>query len=257
MIPPILWKQGPVQEEELAPATRSYLHSISVSNPGWNVRYFSDSAAREFISQELPEPKILRAYDTLIPGAYRADLFRYCLLYLRGGLYGDLKQRYLGPLDQFVDRLNDQLVTVKDMDHDGSPGVQVSFIAAVPGLPVFRTAIDLVVDNVEQRAYGRSFLSVSGPALFWEALDRHPEVTCRMDLEQSGPEFITWARGLATTARRTRAAIQTKALPEPSVNSGQYALLWQQRAIYSDKDTQSSDRDREQSQLTTERQTIE
>ena len=34
---------------------------------------------------------VLNAYDSLIPGAYKADLFRYLVLYREGGVYLDCK----------------------------------------------------------------------------------------------------------------------------------------------------------------------
>ena len=232
MIPAVLWKTGPVEEASLAPQTLAYLRSIAEQNPTYTVRYCSDRRARALLAADFAdEPRILRAYDVLIPGAYRADLFRYCMLLRHGGVYGDLKQRYLAPLDAMVDRARDELVIVRDLEHEGHAGVQVSFIAAVAGLAVFRTAIDRLVENVERRDYGESFLAVTGPRLFRWALDRHPEQRCREELEQSGPAFIVW-RHHPPAASRSRAAIHTKALPECSVASGRYAILWQHRAIF-------------------------
>ena len=49
---------------------------------------------REFIKVNF-NPLVLKAYDTLIPTAYKADLFRLCVLYINGGIYGDLTQEFL------------------------------------------------------------------------------------------------------------------------------------------------------------------
>jgi len=51
---------------------------------------FHDAACREFIAQEYP-PDVLMAYDRLIPTAFKADLWRYCVLYKYGGVYLDAK----------------------------------------------------------------------------------------------------------------------------------------------------------------------
>ena len=45
---------------------------------------------REFISKYFNKD-VLEAYDTLLPGAYKADLWRYCILYKMGGIYMDIK----------------------------------------------------------------------------------------------------------------------------------------------------------------------
>jgi len=51
---------------------------------------FNDSDCRAFIMREYP-PDVLTAYDRLIPTAFKADLWRYCVLYKYGGMYLDVK----------------------------------------------------------------------------------------------------------------------------------------------------------------------
>jgi len=51
---------------------------------------FHDAECRDFIAQEYP-PDVLMAYDRLIPTAFKADLWRYCVLYKYGGVYLDAK----------------------------------------------------------------------------------------------------------------------------------------------------------------------
>ncbi len=51
---------------------------------------FCDSDCRSFIAREYP-PDVLMAYDRLIPTAFKADLWRYCVLYKYGGVYLDVK----------------------------------------------------------------------------------------------------------------------------------------------------------------------
>ena len=56
---------------------------------------FNDAACREFIAREYP-PDVLFAYDRLIPTAFKADLWRYCVLYKYGGVYLDAKLGWRG-----------------------------------------------------------------------------------------------------------------------------------------------------------------
>jgi len=51
---------------------------------------FNDTDCRDFIAREYP-PDVLMAYDLLIPSAFKADLWRYCVLYKYGGVYVDAK----------------------------------------------------------------------------------------------------------------------------------------------------------------------
>ena len=47
---------------------------------------FHDAECRAFISREFPDD-VLYAYDHLIPTAFKADLWRYCVLYKYGGVF--------------------------------------------------------------------------------------------------------------------------------------------------------------------------
>jgi mannosyltransferase OCH1-like enzyme len=59
-------------------------------NPEFNIQLFDCNERREFIKNNFSED-ILTAYDTLKPGAYKADLWRLCILYINGGIYCDIK----------------------------------------------------------------------------------------------------------------------------------------------------------------------
>jgi hypothetical protein len=56
---------------------------------------FHDAECRAFIAREFPDD-VLYAYDQLIPTAFKADLWRYCVLYKYGGVYLDIKLGFLG-----------------------------------------------------------------------------------------------------------------------------------------------------------------
>ena len=59
-------------------------------NPEFNIQIFDCDQRRDFIKNNFHED-ILIAYDTLKPGAYKADLWRLCVLYVNGGIYADIK----------------------------------------------------------------------------------------------------------------------------------------------------------------------
>ena len=56
---------------------------------------FNDDECRAFIAREYPSD-VLDAYDNLIPTAFKADLWRYCVLYMYGGVYLDIKLQVCG-----------------------------------------------------------------------------------------------------------------------------------------------------------------
>ncbi len=61
----------------------------SFRQSGWEYRFYTDDMAAAFLSTHFP-PEVRQAYDDLLPGAFKADLFRYCVLLIHGGLYADV-----------------------------------------------------------------------------------------------------------------------------------------------------------------------
>jgi hypothetical protein len=56
----------------------------SWKNTGWQYRLYTDVTARKYIEDHFPS-RFVEAFDVLIPGAYKADLFRYLVLLREGG----------------------------------------------------------------------------------------------------------------------------------------------------------------------------
>ena len=73
------------------------METIISLNPEYEYRYYSDEDCRDFILKYLGS-RVAKAYDSLIPGAYKADLFRYCVIYIKGGVYLDSGFVAINPL---------------------------------------------------------------------------------------------------------------------------------------------------------------
>ena len=132
---------------------------IKQSNPAFNYMLFDDNDCREFIKTNFNKD-VLNAFDTLIPGAYKADLWRYCVLYTLGGVYIDIK--YI-PINGFkFISLTEKEHWVMDIDNNG---VYNALIVAKPGNAILLQAINNIVNNVKNRYYGNSCLDPTGPLL--------------------------------------------------------------------------------------------
>lgn len=73
----------------------------SWKNAGWEYRFYDDAAVEEYIETNFPS-RFLRAYQSLTPGAYKADFFRYLVLMKDGGIYADVDVMLDTNLDSFV-----------------------------------------------------------------------------------------------------------------------------------------------------------
>ena len=185
-IPPVLYKQG--ESDELAPQIVELYRTIEAENPGYRVVYFSNTTRRAFIVERLEHkfPGLVDAYDRLVPGAYKADLFRICVLYANGGLYGDYSQQYMVPLDTLVDRQRDELVLSLDAPMPFYPQIYrkgvACFLASRPEHPYWQHCIKQIMNNVHTEYYGSCPLDPTGPGLLQTVLDAHPETRYRMDI---------------------------------------------------------------------------
>ena len=52
----------------------------------YDIKYYTDKDCIDFLKREYNE-EIVTIFKTLATGAHKADLFRYCVLYIEGGVY--------------------------------------------------------------------------------------------------------------------------------------------------------------------------
>lgn len=133
-------------------------------NPDFTFHLYDDNECRDFIKQHY-NADVLGAYDVLKPGAYKADLWRYCILYMYGGIYMDVKIKLL-----FNVSLSELIYSehyVKDIDGPFVTfGIYNAFMVHEPRSPILFKLIQQIVLNVKEKYYGESPLSITGPELF-------------------------------------------------------------------------------------------
>lgn len=144
---------------------REAMYSWITRNPEYEHRYYDDRARRNFIKQHF-DVETLWAYDKLIPGAYRADLWRYCVIYQHGGYYVDIKLGALAPLSM-INKHDTELILVND-NLDGS--LLNGFFGAVPKHPAILACIKLAVNRVLNEEYGPAMIYPTGPLAMGAAI---------------------------------------------------------------------------------------
>ena len=146
----------------------STVHSFS---NGYSHFLLGDGAIRELISARLGL-EILEVYDGLIPFAYKADLARYCVLYLFGGWYFDIAARLNIPLP-VVDAASH--IFFKDAPNPGLPtwDVHNGLIYAAQGSSIMMSAIMGIARNYAEKWYGTNALCPTGPNLLGRVVAIH------------------------------------------------------------------------------------
>lgn len=126
----------------------SLMHGAVMSwvdlNPEYEYRFHDDDEARNFLRDAF-EPEVLQAYDTLQSGAFKADLWRYCRLYVDGGIYSDIDQVCHRPLSEFLSP-EDEFVSARAGNLPFA--IYNGFICTKPSHPFLRKAIDRAVDLI-------------------------------------------------------------------------------------------------------------
>jgi mannosyltransferase OCH1-like enzyme len=146
---------------QLPPCLDETVKELKSANQEWEHHLYDDETCREFIKRYFP-PVVVWAFDTLLPGTFKADLFRYCVMYIHGGVYLDIKYR---PVNGFS--FNEFLINKEGTFVYEKPGViYQGFFMCKPMDQRCRKAIWKVVENVKNKNYGCCVICPTGPHLF-------------------------------------------------------------------------------------------
>ena len=146
---------------DLPDKMRKNVEELKRDNPEFKHYLYDDKMCRDFIKSNFNE-EVLWAFDKLKPGAYKADLWRYCILYINGGIYLDIKFKCI---DNFrLIELTEQEYWVKDIKRVIN-GIYQALMVTFPRNNILWKAIQEIVINCKNNLYSLNTLAVSGPTL--------------------------------------------------------------------------------------------
>lgn len=184
----------------IPPVFTKCIESWRTVNPHCSYYYYTGVEAERFIGAHF-EPRVLQAYRDLYPGAFKADLWRICQLYHRGGIYADIK---MCAVDSFEPLLMEyDLILTVDIN---SSHIYNAFMGARKGHPFLKLVIDTIVTLVEKRSMGivkPDALGITGPAMvgwclrqytghssFTKGSYYHPDGTCYLLLDHQFASIV-------------------------------------------------------------------
>ena len=160
------------KSHEVPKGMRDNILRLLKTNPEFDYYLYSDEECAAFIADNY-DKDVLAAFQALKPGAYKSDLWRYCILYKLGGVYLDIKYYSTVPLINVIDE--NPTVFVRDAD---SYSVQIpagdfsfqtclynGFMISPPKNEIFKLCIDEIVESCKKRLYRRNNVDVTGPCL--------------------------------------------------------------------------------------------
>jgi hypothetical protein len=185
-----VWTTGPFSLLNRPKVLHDALKTWVARGPrGLVSHWFDDSSMQEYIARHFPGH--LQDYNNLVPGAYRADLWRLLVLLREGGLYADSGVHIAGALkdvQSFWDQyFQAHFVMIDDHNPDVSNSVFQGVLGArSPGHPLLAEALGQVTANIRGQKYGRNALDITGPCAVGAA------ITAALD--RANPEFLKTMR---------------------------------------------------------------
>ena len=208
--------------KDLPPAMKANVDRLTTQNPTFKVTLSDNEDCQEFLKTYFPA-EVAQAFDILKPGAYKADLWRLCALYVHGGIYMDIKlqsQINLSTLlirEQFV---YDGVFTRNKVHYKS---IYNGLIISRPNNPILLRGIVQILINVSKQFYGESPYDITGPHMLGSLY----ESTDPFLLVHHGPKKTETIRLHNTVLFKEYPEYRQEAEGQPY-----YADLWRSRQVY-------------------------
>jgi len=177
-------------------------------NPDIDFHLFDSIDQDAYMFASWKSHPIWQIYRDSLFGPMGADLFRYCILWERGGFYLDIKSRFLAPMASLLDQDAKGLISYEST-YSNVPGPKLLLnrlqhptrlalqwgMAFAPGHPFLKRLIDNIV------AYESAYRDVvfadpkaaicrfTGPGMFTMTLREHVALSPEQDIKQLGVDF--------------------------------------------------------------------
>lgn len=153
-------------------------------NPEYQYILYDDDDCRAFLLKHFGQ-NYANAFDSLVPGAYKCDFWRYAMLYVHGGVYLDIDMEPLVPFREIIDPGN-EFVSIVDRKLMLTPKciIYQAFIAVTPKHPIIYNSLLISYINIVSRRHEIfDALSITGPIvvgiamnLYWKNKITHKEI---------------------------------------------------------------------------------
>jgi mannosyltransferase OCH1-like enzyme len=186
-IPKKIFQTWEVKENEMTEEMQKIVNTWKQFNPNYKYHFYDKNDRELFIKNNFSK-QIYEAYCRIIPGAYKADLWRYCVLYKYGGIYVDIDTICMNSIDKFL-FYQLEFVGLVDFNSnilEGNHNLANGFIASIPNSKILENCINIIVYQVENNIIPHSRLNFSGPGVLGRALNVYlnlPEYNSFIDKE--------------------------------------------------------------------------
>ncbi len=225
---------------ELPNGLAKCVNSIKACSNGLNHFLLNGEKLHEIIEHNF-ENEVINSYLKLVPYAYKADLARYCLLYLYGGWYFDISVSVNSTIPHVSGVSH---VVFRDAPHPNCNSWDASnaVIYAEKGSPIMESAITQIVANCKSNWYGTNALCPTGPGVLGRALAIHGAdhsiitgmlMTLTPEHKYKNNAFVLPDGEILAWGKKTWGNVDGDGLHAfGAVGTNSYSMLYNQRNIY-------------------------
>lgn len=212
----------------LPPYLNFLYESVKKENPEFNHYCFSNEECAEFIKNNFSK-EVFDAYNNLVPDSYKSDLWRYCVLYINGGIYYDIKFSCVNNF-KFI-YLTEKELFIRDRPQNY---ILTGLLVAQPKNEIIKKCIDKILYNVRNKIYGNDVLCPTGPGLLGsfftlEEYNKNPNYFGETNISDTfNQQYIVYNNKIIIMSdnmlyRKCQTTNQTKP---------HYGELWRNKQIY-------------------------
>lgn len=154
------------------------------------VHRYNNEDCRRMIEEHFDE-RILKAYDKLIPGAFKSDIWRLCALYLHGGVYSDvhIRPHLKYEPSSFLDSADYVFCIDKPSSNEY---IYNAFMKTPKASKLIKIILDEIISNVEQEYVPERDLEVSGPGVHGKVISNYLNISEFKEgfIERNGELFL-------------------------------------------------------------------
>ena len=114
-------------------------------NPEYDYEFFDNKRCEQFLKDNYP-PTIYHCFKMIYIGAAKADLFRWAVLNIKGGVYLDIDSKAILPIRNFLKE--DDQFTTRIGSYNALYRLNHALLASIPKFILLSKSIDNAISNI-------------------------------------------------------------------------------------------------------------
>ena len=154
MIPKIIWQTYEVSFDELPQYIKDCAQTWKDNNPEWEYRYVDAKERDKFVLNNFDQ-EWYNIFTKLPYGVLKADIWRYMIMYIYGGVYADLDTLCKGPIEVW---LKNDMNSTFFIDHNNEHFCQF-ILSSVPKNIIYMEILELIKNKFNDKEFVKTFLN--------------------------------------------------------------------------------------------------